>query len=221
MATDFDPVLTEPIENLLNRNLSRSPAARECCALLREQALGIRLSGLEQRFVLESLGSSLKLTLDASAVTAVDVIGSPVNLLLMLASDPQSETAQRLLSSGAITVKGDAALLQSYRKLLALLQPDLPAELEGLLGDNTAARTVAHQMSQLMQSALGFGRHAARTAILNTTEYLAHETGDLVPRAEAEQFLTAIDQLREDADRLQARLKRLEQRIAPTEGSPT
>lgn len=214
-------MLTESIENLLNRNLSRSPAAREYCVRLREQALGVHLSGLEQRFVLESLGTSLKLSLDSSAVAAVDVTGSPVNLLLMLTTDPQSATAQRLLSSGAIAIRGDAALLQSYRTLLTLLQPDLPAELEGMLGDNTAARSVAHQMSQLMQSALGFGRHAMRTAALNTAEYLAHETGDLVPRAEAEQFLTAVDQLREATDRLQARLTQLNQRLAEAAGSAT
>ena len=214
-------MLTEPIENLLNLHLSRSPAAREHCARLQEQALGVHLTGLEQRFVLQSLGTSLKLTRDTTAMTAVDITGSPVNLLVMLTSDPQSETAQRLLSSGAIRVKGDTSLLQRYRELLALLQPDLPAALEQLLGDSTGARTVAHQVSQLMQSALGFSRHAARTAVLNAAEYLAHETGDLVPRAEAEPFLSAVDRLREDADRLHTRLRQLQQKMAPTEGAST
>jgi ubiquinone biosynthesis protein UbiJ len=36
-------------------------------------------------------------------------------------------------------------------------------------------------------------------------EYLAHESRDLVPRAEAEDFYRGVERLREDLDRLEAR----------------
>ena len=214
-------MLTEPIENLLNRNLGRSPAARDLCASLQGEALGVQLTGVEQRLVLQSLGSSLQLLPSASLEAAVDITGSPINLSLMLMTDPQSVTAKRLLTSGAVTVAGNADVLQRYRNMLILLQPDLPAELESLLGDTTVARTTAFQFSELLKSTLGFGRHVARTAVLNTAEFLAHETGDLVPRAEAEQFLSDVDLLREHTDRLTARLDHLVGRVAPNEGSTT
>ena len=41
-------------------------------------------------------------------------------------------------------------------------------------------------------------------------EYLAHERGDLVPRAEAEDFYRGVERLREDLDRLDARTRALE-----------
>jgi ubiquinone biosynthesis protein UbiJ len=44
---------------------------------------------------------------------------------------------------------------------------------------------------------------------MNWAEYLAHESGDLVPRAQAEQFLVEVDDLRERVDRLQARFLQL------------
>jgi ubiquinone biosynthesis protein UbiJ len=45
--------------------------------------------------------------------------------------------------------------------------------------------------------------------VQNAAEYFAHETRDLVPRAEAEVFLGEVDRLREDVDRAAARVEAL------------
>jgi ubiquinone biosynthesis protein UbiJ len=216
-------VLIEPLENLLNRNLSRSPAARQLCASLRDAALGIHIEDIEQYILVQSLGSSLKLTQGRPAErsslgeTAVEISGSPINLGAMLMSDSQSTNRQRLLNTRVVQIQGNAAILEQYQQLLQLLRPELPEELESLLGDTTIGRTVAHQAGQWLQSLLHFGRHATQTASLNLAEYFAHERGDLVPRAEAEQFLSAVDQVRERADRLQARLQNLTESMIPAE----
>ena len=65
-----------------------------------------------------------------------------------------------------------------------------------LIGD-----TPAHQALRLVRLATGFGRRAAQTGVRNVAEYLAHERGDLVPRAEAEDFYRGVERLREDLDR--------------------
>ena len=216
-------MLIEPLENLLNRNLSRSPAARQTCASLRDAALGIHIEDIKQYIRVQSLGSSLKLTqgrpaeLSSLGETAVEISGSPINLAAMLMSDPQSANRQRLLTSRAVRIQGNAAILEQYQQLLQLLRPELPEELESLLGDTTLGRTMAHHAEQWLHFLLHFGRHATQTASLNLAEYFAHERGDLVPRAEAEQFLSAVDGVRERADRLQARLQRLTEPAAPTE----
>jgi len=46
--------------------------------------------------------------------------------------------------------------------------------------------------------------------VRNVAEYLAHESGDLVPRAEAEDFYRGVERLREDLDRLEARTRIIE-----------
>ena len=58
--------------------------------------------------------------------------------------------------------------------------------------------------------ATGFGRRAAQTGVRNVAEYLAHERGDLVPRAEAEDFYRGVERLREDLDRLETRAQLME-----------
>jgi ubiquinone biosynthesis accessory factor UbiJ len=51
-------------------------------------------------------------------------------------------------------------------------------------------------------------------------EYLAHERRDLVSRPEGRQLLEGIDTLRDDVDRLEARIDLLTQRIAPARREP-
>ncbi len=70
----------------------------------------------------------------------------------------------------------------------------------------------AHRLGRLARMGADWGRKAAATGLANTAEYLGHERADLVPRAEGEQFLRGVDALREDLDRLQARLELLTQR---------
>lgn len=198
-------MLTEAIENLLNRNLGQSPRARERCAALKGRRLRIVVHDLGLRIGFESLGDTLRISrqakgdLQAEGEFHAEVAGSPINLLALAGPQPE-----RLLKSGAVQVSGEVELLQQYRDLALLLRPDLEEELARLIGDSPA-----HRLAGLARAALAFGRRSADTAVRNTAEYFAHETGDLVPRAEAEAFLAEVDTLREDADRAAARLDAL------------
>jgi ubiquinone biosynthesis protein UbiJ len=71
---------------------------------------------------------------------------------------------------------------------------------------------------RLLSKALSFGRRAARNSVRNAAEYFAHESGDLVPRAEAEDFYRGVERLREDLDRLDARARLIEQGESPAPG---
>ena len=86
-----------------------------------------------------------------------------------------------------------------------LLRPDLEAGLARIIGD-----IPAFGIGSLLRKALGYGRTSLATQAQNVGEYLAHERRTLVPRAEAAQFLEGVDALREDTDRLAARVTRLE-----------
>jgi ubiquinone biosynthesis protein UbiJ len=200
-------VLTESLENLLNRNLGASPAARAICASLRGQRLQIIILGFDVHIAVESCGDSVKLTRDSQGEFAVSVAGSPVNLIALAGPDPE-----RLIRSGAVSIRGDAELLQRYRQLALLLAPDLEDELARLLGD-----LPAHHISRLARSALSLIRQVGSNAVRNTAEYFAHESNVLVPRAEAEVFLNQVDRLREDVDRAAARLDALFKRMTPNE----
>ncbi|MBM4233527.1 MAG: hypothetical protein FJ160_05000 [Gammaproteobacteria bacterium] len=192
-------VLTEAVENLFNRNLGSSPRARESCVALKGRRVKLVIRDLDLQIGFESLGDSLRISRQAAGNFDVEVEGTPINLLALAGPQPE-----RLLKLGTVQVRGDVELLQRYRDLVLLLRPDLEEELAKFIGDGPA-----HRLAGLAKAALAFGRRGASTAVKNAAEYFAHETRDLVPRAEAEVFLSEVDRLREDVDRAAARVEAL------------
>ena len=190
-------MLTQSIENLLNRNLPRSPRAQELCAALAGKRVRVEARGLGWVLIAESLNTSIRLTKEESGEQPPDaeVSGSLLNLAALAGTHPE-EVIQR----GDVSIRGDAEIAQKFRELAMLLKPDVEEELSRIIGDSPA-----HQALRLVRMASGFGRRAAATSVRNLAEYLAHERRDLVPRAEAEDFYRGVERLREDLDRLEAR----------------
>ena len=66
--------------------------------------------------------------------------------------------------------------------------------------------------SRGVHNATDFLKGAVWSSVQNLAEFLAHESGDVVSRREAEHVLRGADELRERLDRLDARLADLERR---------
>jgi ubiquinone biosynthesis protein UbiJ len=188
-------MLTASLENLLNRGLPRSPRARQLCQELAGTSLGVEARGM-LRLLVRSSGEVLQVTHDASGRADAELSGGLLSLLQLAGPSPEA-----VLQRGAVEIRGDADIARKYRELAQLLKPDLEEELSLAIGD-----LPAHALGRLARGAFGWSRHAATTAVRNLAEYLAHERADLVPRAEADQFTSGVDRLREDVDRLEARI---------------
>ena len=195
-------MLTATIQNVLNRGLPRSPRAQQLCAELAGRCIAIEAPAMA-RLVVESTGNSLRITRGSLPADA-EVIGGPLSLLALGGS-----AADAPLSRGEVEVRGDAELAQKFRELARLLKPDPEEELSILIGD-----VAAHRLGRLARGAFDWSRNAATTLMQDVGEYFGHERGDLVSREEGEQFLRGVDALREDLDRLDARLELLKQRLA-------
>jgi ubiquinone biosynthesis accessory factor UbiJ len=104
-----------------------------------------------------------------------------------------------------VQVEGDAGLMQQFGDLLGRVGFDLEEWLAKAVDGGAA-----HRISEALRGLGGWGRQAAATLSLDTAEYLREETRDLVHRADVEQWMAAVDALRERSDGLEARLKRLE-----------
>ncbi len=195
-------MLTATLENVLNRGLPRSPRAQQLCAELAGRRIAIKAPAMA-RLLVESTGNSLRITRGSLPADA-EVIGGPLSLLAL-----GSSAADTPLARGEIEVRGDAELAQKFRELARLLKPDPEEELSLFIGD-----VAAHRVGRLARGALDWTRHAATTLLQDVGEYFSHERGDLVSREEGEQFLRGVDALREDVDRLEARLELLKQRRA-------
>jgi ubiquinone biosynthesis protein UbiJ len=109
-----------------------------------------------------------------------------------------------------VHIEGDAEVAQAFSELLKHARPDLEEELSRVVGD-----VAAHQIGNIARSALAFGRRASDTFARNVAEYLQEEGRDLPTRIEADEFIAGVDAIRDDVDRLEARLVLLEARRLP------
>jgi len=203
-------MLTETLGNLLNRALPRSERARQLCAELAGRSLSLEVRGLG-RLSVRSDGTTLAVAEDAAAADAELSVG-PLGLFALA-----GEGAQAAVQRGEAALSGDSEVAAKFRELLTLVKPDPEEELSAVLGD-----VPAHQLARLGRLALTWSRSAVDTAWRSAGDYLGHERAHLVPRREGEQFLKGVDALREDVDRLAARLELIaRQRNAAAGGSRT
>ena len=128
------------------------------------------------------------------------ITGSPVTLLRLAGSAPEAA-----FRDGSAEISGDAIAGQSFQKFLRFARPDWEEELSRVVGD-----VAAHQLVRGFKGFVDWGRNSTAAMAMNTAEYLQEESRDLPSPAEARHFLDEVDTLREEADRLEARLARLE-----------
>jgi ubiquinone biosynthesis protein UbiJ len=108
------------------------------------------------------------------------------------------------IRDGSLDLTGDAATAQAFQQLLTHAKPDVEEELSGVIGD-----AAAHTLGEF---ARGIERWARETRSImgdNIREYLQEESRDVPSRYEVERFSKDVNVLRDDVDRLAARIDRL------------
>jgi ubiquinone biosynthesis protein UbiJ len=194
-------MLLERLEEALNRNVAESRKAQALCRQLDGRVVSLSVTGTPLEFYFRAKDGRLSLSPRNEGSTADAALsGTPIALLAL--AGPRAEGALR---GGGVRIEGDAEVAQNFRDLLSHAQPDVEEELARVVGD-VAARNLAN----LARGFLDFGRKAGRSLAGNVSEYLQEEGRDLPTRTEVEEFLTAVDRLRDDAERLDVRLARIE-----------
>jgi ubiquinone biosynthesis protein UbiJ len=211
------PAWLAAAEAAFNRNIAMSTSAAQLAKRLEGPSLRVEVSGMTP-IRAEMFGARLALlaqegTTDA-AVTGVEASGGPLPanavisgsapalLQMMRGSAPFSQVGS------SVQIRGDAEIANMYRQLFAAARPDLEEELSRWVGDMPA-----RHLSLLAKSVRTWARRARRTAGENIAEYLQEEGRDLVTKTEMEEFLRGVDAVRDAVDRIEARLKGLEQRL--------
>jgi ubiquinone biosynthesis protein UbiJ len=111
------------------------------------------------------------------------------------------------LATGKVEMSGDAELAREIGKLATKFAPDFDAPFTKALGP-AAGTLVARALRQAFDFARGAGEGFARDAAL----YVREESRDTIAREELEDFLDGVDRVRDDAERLAARIAALAKR---------
>ena len=192
----------QPFEAVLNRNIAASATARQLCRQLDGKVLALHVTGTPVNIFLRGTGERMEVDTVNTGVATASLSGTPLSLLRLAGA-----RADAALRGGNVHIEGNAEVAQTFSELLKHARPDLEEELSRVIGD-----VAAHQAGNIARSALAFGRRAADTFAQNVAEFLQEESRDLPTRTEADEFLAGVDKLRDDVDRVAARIKLLEQR---------
>ena len=188
-----------PIASVLNRNIQATTPARELCDKLSGTVVAIRVrdTALTGWFIVHD--DSLELTTEADLEPDVLISGSIVTLASMA-----GESGVRSIRAGSLELTGDPVLADDFQRLLTYAKPDIEEELSGIVGD-----AAAHRIGEIARGVTNWGREARATMGDNIREYLQEESRDLPSRYEVDRFAKGVSELRDDVDRLEARIKRL------------
>ncbi len=177
---------------------------------------GRRLAGLAGRCVaveLSGTGVILYFSVDTTGITVtrhapaqVDVLMSaePFTLARLLANGQGGDGVLR----GEIRMQGDSDTGQRFQRLLQGVNVDWEEQLSRLLGD-----VAAHKLNRAAQGFFSWGKEALQNLSLDVSEYLRFESRDLPLAAQVNDYIGAVDTLRNDTDRLAARIARLRRRL--------
>ena len=187
------------IEEAGNRLLRLDPETLRRLGDLQGRVICIEFRDLGQKLYLHPSESGFRLAAQSDVAPAVTLRGT-LATFARLGLGTQTET----LKAGELEIEGDAALGQRLQRIFAGLDLDWEEPLARLFGD-----PLGHEIGRAARAAFAWQRHAFKTFGLNTAEYLQEEARLLPVRTEVEEFLSAVDVVRADADRLAARIQRL------------
>ena len=188
-----------PVVSLLNRNIAESTPARELCTKIEGTVVAVRVrdTALAAYFVV--VDDALDIVTATPADPDVVICGSIITLARMA-----GQSGEAAIRDGSLELTGDAELAGQFQQLLAYAKPDVEEELSAVVGD-----VAAHRLGEIARGVGRWGRSARSTMGENIREYLQEESRDAPSRYEVNQFASDVGKLRDDVDRIEARLDQI------------
>ncbi len=194
--TPLPGLFAKTVEQAIARAIALDGQATARLEPLVDRQICLKLEGLGIDLHFHGREDGLGVSAECQSAPDTTISGTPLALLAMAVPD------WRAPGSG-VRIEGDAGTGQAFEKLLKQLDPDWEAMFVERFGP-----VVGHQLWRMLTNARAGARQAARTATDQTARFLREESGLLVTPEEMDSFVQGVDELREAADRLEARLRR-------------
>ncbi len=194
--------LLRPAVQILNKNIPEVTRARELCAQLAGTTVAIRVKSTALTAYFKIHDESIALSGVLEEEPDICITGSLLTLARMAGSGDVGA-----IRDGSLELIGDAETAQAFQELLRAAKPDFEESLSAVVGDATA-----HSLGTASNSVRRWASDVRSTMGANIREYLQEESRDLPSRYEFERFDSAVGNLRDDVERLAARIDRLRKR---------
>ena len=198
------PLAGRALEAALNRALALDPDTRDGLRALDGRALVLRLATPPVALQVGVDGERLRVgPVDGEAEPDLSVRATLGGLIAQLPFMRRDDAP----AVGSLRIEGDADLARRLQRLAERFDPDWQRPFVAAFGDIAGV-----QIAQVFATALRGAKTAAGVMAANTADYVQHESRDVVGRDELGAFFDDIDTVRDDVERLAARVARLRER---------
>lgn len=185
------------IETVINRYLALDPELLDKLAQFDGKVIKLEMTGINKSFYMLPSERGMQVLTEFEGTADTVLRGTPVSLFKMgLVSN-----VANLLLKGEIEISGDTRLGHQFKNVFSQMDIDWSEPLADLVGDG-----LAYQIQQSENKFGRWGKTTAKSVSTSVSEYLQEESRDVVTDTELNIFNEAVDQLRDDVDRLQARI---------------
>lgn len=199
------PLFAAALEIALNRWLARDPTSDAWRRPLEGRTVALHLTAPETSLYFLFAGGRVAVSGRAPETPPhAFVRGTPAALARLALQPPGGTTA-----ASGVEVGGDTHVVQAFRDLLAEVDIDWEEELAKVVGD-----IAAHGIGEAVRHIGAWLERTGERLREDTGDWLREESGLLPNRCEIEPFLDRVDRLRDDVERLEARIAMIERRRA-------
>ena len=188
------------LTSALNNYLALDPEAPEKLTPFDGRVIGIEITGPNRTIYLLINGNRISAVKTYDKEPDATITGSPAALLKL----GVHRDSAPLFFAGEVEIRGNTRLGRQFKSLIAEMEIDWEEHLSRFVGD-----VAAHRIAGLFNDLRKWSKSAADNFADDVGEYLQEESRDVVSGAEMGMFNQQVDKLRDDTERLKARIDRL------------
>ena len=194
-------ILASGLELALNQVVGLDPETRDRFSRLAGKVVAIELRDLNLRFLILPAENQIHVQGHFEGDADTVIRGTSIAMARMSLREDAADS----LFAGDVEISGDVELGEQFRALIDNIDIDWEEQLSKLTGD-----VIAHQVGNMVRHITRWGRQTADTLRQDMSEYLHEESRALPDKDDVERFNQAVDTIRMDVERLEARIQRLQ-----------
>lgn len=187
-------------ETVVNQLLKRDPVTLQHLSSLSGKVIHLAFTWPQLDLYLLPHSEGLQIQASYPGEADVTLSGSMVDFVTLMTAKDKTDA----MFGKTIAISGDSPLATRFQEILADARIDWEAMLGDVIGD-----LPAHQVALYMAWKQSWYKNTAQSLMLNLDEYLKEELRIVPTRPEAEAFYADVQKLREQSERLEAKIAKL------------
>ena len=188
----------------MNRALADDKGALDELAALSDKAIALEFLNTNIRILIFPHEGGIKLCTSHEGKVNVRIRATLPDMVAYLVSSRDGGQT----GTGTLEIIGEVGLAQRFQSIMGRTDYDWEEFLSRYTGD-----LVARKLGNLVRGAAGFAGKSGNTLRQDISEYLLYEKEILPVREDIEMYISSVDKLRNDTERLKLRIERLERSL--------